>query len=368
MQSNKIGMVQFDITTRCNFNCNHCYASELGDRREELSFEDIAIIIDNLCIPGVASIAFYGGEPLIRNDIEDIIRYCTDKEIDTYVVTNGYYINSKIESLAKNGLKGIAVSIDGITEDTYKKIRGNNYFNIIKNNFSLLRNIGIEYRVINFVLMKENMEEAKNVIDFALEVGATRINYEIMAMEGNAIKNKVCSQVEPKDLIKIIEDIAISISRRKLNEEFVNIDIAPPKLIEYINKKHGLNFVINERGKHILLNMLYIDYNGLAFPCKGVYPNFNYKSSNMKLEGVNLLKNKAIDAIKTEQFVDYFLNTGPDKLKDKLDYCSKCKFFIRNCYPCPLALISSDYAAAQNCTGYPISKVCEIVDSFVYKE
>jgi len=365
MQSNKIGIVQFDITTRCNFNCNHCYASELGNRIEELSFEEIIAIIDNLCTPGVTSIAFYGGEPLIRNDIENIIKYCTDKEIDSYIVTNGYYIDSKIEKLVKNGLKGIAVSIDGITEYTYKKIRGNNYFNIIKNNFSLLKGSGIDNRVINFVLMKENMEEAKKVIDFALEVGATRINYEIMAMEGNAVNSNVCSQLEPRELIKVIEEIALKISNKNLDEEFVNIDIAPPKLIEYINQKYDLNFNIDKRKMHIPLNMLYIDYKGLAFPCKGVYPYFNYKNSSMTLQGVNLIQNKAIDAIKTEQFIDYFFNTGPNTLKDKLIKCSKCKFFIENCYPCPLSLTETDNNIAENCTGYPISKVCEIIESII---
>lgn len=74
MDKRKLTHVRWDITPRCNLNCKHCYAANLyKDDFTELSLKQVKTVINNLEDPGVETIAFYGGEPLLRDDLKEIM-------------------------------------------------------------------------------------------------------------------------------------------------------------------------------------------------------------------------------------------------------------------------------------------------------
>ncbi|MDT8717345.1 radical SAM protein [Clostridium sp. 19966] len=361
--NNKIAIAHFDVTSKCNFRCAHCYAGDVTNSNSELTYDEIKTIINNLSIPGVETIAFYGGEPLMRKDIEDIVGFCSSKGIATYIVTNGYYISNKIKALLERGLSGVAVSIDGASEETYRKIRGINSFKLIKDNFKILSSLNVKDRVINFVMMKENIFEVTDIIDYALEVGATRINYELLAYGGNASKYNVCNELTPEEFVQAIEKICAYAYEKNIKEELINLDICPPKLIEFMNNKYKTKFSLTRKRQHIPLELMYINFKGTAFPCKGLCADFNYKKSNYKIKGYDLLGGNALAAIKSEEFMKTFSELGPNVLLEKLSCCNGCKYLINYCYPCPISALSSDDGIARNCTEYPISEVCKLINN-----
>lgn len=117
--------VLWDCSRKCNLNCTHCGAvKEKYD--QELSTEQIKDLIDQLAKIKVRFFAATGGEPLLRKDILEVMKYATNKGIKTGLATNGFFIDEKkAKEIKEAGVLSIQISLDGI-EKTHNNIRGNN--------------------------------------------------------------------------------------------------------------------------------------------------------------------------------------------------------------------------------------------------
>jgi len=143
--------VFFELTNRCNLNCIHCYNNSSPIQIGELSKSYIFSIINIIDDFGVLQINYTGGEPFLRNDFPEIIRYTYEKGIDIGILTNGILINSDdISLLKKVNPKFIAVSLESLDNKKYKKIRGIDNKKVLKN-ILLMKENGINVR-INTVL------------------------------------------------------------------------------------------------------------------------------------------------------------------------------------------------------------------------
>ena len=362
MTYNKAPIVRWDITSRCNFHCNHCYASSLyRENMDELSFHEIKQIINNMKEPGVDSIAFYGGEPLLREDLKNIIEYCNKNNIKSYVVTNGLILDKVIDDLIDTGVDGIAVSIDGSSNKTFKKIRNNNSFDKILTNFKILKEKGVRSRVINTVLMKENINELEEFIKLAIKVSATRINFDLLAQEGSAKNSIYCTSLSPAKYIKNIDNLYLYLTKNRIPIDLVNIAIFPPTLIKYINKRHKVNISINKSYPVLSCSNIFVDSAGMAYICKGMHPKYGLKKTDKPVKGLNLLKKPLIDLYNTDSFKDLFNKTTYSKMSENLPYCKSCSYFMEECSPCYIS--SDEYKEeAEYCTDFPVSKICKIVN------
>ncbi|MEW6096678.1 MAG: radical SAM protein [bacterium] len=115
--------VQLELTNKCNTNCLHCkrYTWPNGD---EMSTDQIKSILDELERLRVQSVTLSGGEPTLKQDFIDILRYANSKRLNLGVLTNGLEIN---DALAKALIKysdWVRISLDGSNLETYQKIRG----------------------------------------------------------------------------------------------------------------------------------------------------------------------------------------------------------------------------------------------------
>ncbi|MEJ2294371.1 MAG: radical SAM protein, partial [Candidatus Lokiarchaeota archaeon] len=123
-----------DLTNRCNFNCNFCYANvEKAGYLIEPTLEEIERIMDhfrNKPMPAVA-IMFTGGEPTVRKDFPEICKMAKDKGFkEVIVATNGYGFQKKkgglewTKKVFEMGLDTLYLQFDGINNVTYEKTRG----------------------------------------------------------------------------------------------------------------------------------------------------------------------------------------------------------------------------------------------------
>ena len=125
--------VFFEITFQCNLRCSMCHFLDLIEeansqkKKEELSFEEIKQIVSQL--PWFSLITFTGGEPFIRKDILQILRFASSKN-KCHIITNGTLINEKIagslvemrsKTIFGKGLFAIGISLEG-TKETNDKI------------------------------------------------------------------------------------------------------------------------------------------------------------------------------------------------------------------------------------------------------
>jgi radical SAM protein with 4Fe4S-binding SPASM domain len=119
--------LNLEVTARCNNNCRHCYINVPADSRDakekELSFEKIKDIADQACSLGTLWCLITGGEPLLRNDFEEIYIYLKKKGLLISVFTNATLIKkSHVDLFKKWPARNIEVTVYGVTKKIYERV------------------------------------------------------------------------------------------------------------------------------------------------------------------------------------------------------------------------------------------------------
>lgn len=119
--------LRISVTDRCNFRCTYCMPLDEYqwiDKKEILTFEEIARIAKLFVERGVEKIRLTGGEPLVRHDLHRLIEKLAPLEglQDLCLTTNGALLANQIDALAKAGLKRVNVSIDTLDADKFKRM------------------------------------------------------------------------------------------------------------------------------------------------------------------------------------------------------------------------------------------------------
>ena len=119
----------FELTFRCNLKCKHCYCNQpVNDKKikkQELSTEEIFRVFDEISEAGCFWLLISGGEPLLREDFEDIYIYAKRKGMLITLFTNGTLVNTKIAEMLKDYPPFLVeITLYGATAKTYEKITG----------------------------------------------------------------------------------------------------------------------------------------------------------------------------------------------------------------------------------------------------
>jgi GTP 3',8-cyclase len=121
--------LRISVTDRCNFRCVYCMPKEVFgskykflERRELLTFEEIARVAKTFVSLGVEKLRITGGEPLVRRDLERLIELLAPLGVDLTLTTNGSLLAAKAEALAKAGLRRITVSLDSLDDATFQSL------------------------------------------------------------------------------------------------------------------------------------------------------------------------------------------------------------------------------------------------------
>ncbi len=119
----------WDITDKCNLGCNFCgwgkiNSNVLSSGRRALDTEDKVRIARKIANAGVWLLSFCGGEPLLCEDLELLIKECKSSGMAVNVSTNGLLLEDKAKMLVDAGVDSITISIDGYSAEALDKIRG----------------------------------------------------------------------------------------------------------------------------------------------------------------------------------------------------------------------------------------------------
>ncbi len=162
--------VHYGITHRCNLNCRMCKVTE--DKFEnELSINEIKDLAGKLSNMGILYASIGGGEPLLREDIVEIIRIFRGESMKVRLLTNAILLNrSVIMDICKSGLKGISISLDTLDEEKYAFITGQNCLKTVLNSIELSsRYFKKGLKLLNVVVSRLNLKELPEIIEFARE-------------------------------------------------------------------------------------------------------------------------------------------------------------------------------------------------------
>ena len=121
--------LRISVTDRCNFRCVYCMPKEVYgrdhrflERRELLTFEEIARIARVFTTSGVRKLRLTGGEPLVRRDLERLVAQLAELDVDLTLTTNGSLLPQKARLLADAGLDRVTVSLDSLDDAQFRAL------------------------------------------------------------------------------------------------------------------------------------------------------------------------------------------------------------------------------------------------------
>ena len=115
------------ITNYCNSDCvycNHAKSRYQNEVKQEIPLCRLLQIIDEAAALGVKAISISGGEPLVRPDIDRIVKRISEHHVVPVLLTNGYLLKQRARSLYENGLRYFIISLDSNDPDQYQAQRG----------------------------------------------------------------------------------------------------------------------------------------------------------------------------------------------------------------------------------------------------
>jgi radical SAM protein with 4Fe4S-binding SPASM domain len=257
----------------CNFNCVMCRAGDFP--KEYLSFDKFRKTAD-MFSDSFFLFPYAAGEPFLNREFYNMLKYASSKNFYTFVTSNFSVID--VEKFIETQIDEIAVSIDSLNPEKFRKIRVNGDINLVVKNLKKLidlkrkKNYKKPTISLKMVVMRENLDDVEEVINFCASLGVEKF---------------------------YIETVFVA--------EFAQFDVGTPTKEEISNlknllqryKSQGLKirfspFCSFERGDffsgfcHFSFFSLAIDIYGNAFPCCFLFvrPERTFGNVFDDLEGV----------------------------------------------------------------------------------
>ncbi len=164
--------IRISVTLRCNHNCIFCHREGISSANsEELTAEEWGFVAKVAIKLGIKNFKLTGGEPLVRNDIVDIVRNLVEVGGEVTMVTNASLLEKYAASLAEAGIKRINVSLHSLKPEVFKIITGGGKLEQVIKGINAAVDSGIPLK-INYLVMSVNSDEYKDIISFAESINA----------------------------------------------------------------------------------------------------------------------------------------------------------------------------------------------------
>ncbi len=180
--------LRVSLTDRCNFRCFYCLPHgepPIAPKEQMLSYEEIEYVCDIFVSLGIEKIRLTGGEPMMRRDIETIIKKLALLKLgprasrshraagansstrlqDLALTTNGYFLPDRAHALKAAGLDRITISVDSLKPETFRQMTGVDVLDKVLAGIAAAKSAGLEPIKINAVIVRGHNED--EVADFA---------------------------------------------------------------------------------------------------------------------------------------------------------------------------------------------------------
>jgi cyclic pyranopterin phosphate synthase len=168
--------LRVSVTDRCNFRCTYCMPAEGLPwlRRDELLDTGEMIRLIRLAVEtlGVRNVRFTGGEPLLRQDLVDIIAATAalPSAPKTSLTTNGINLGNYAAALKQAGLDRVNVSLDTLDQGTFHTIARRDRLDGVLDGLEAAKTAGLRPVKVNAVLLRGvNEHEACDLLRFCLQ-------------------------------------------------------------------------------------------------------------------------------------------------------------------------------------------------------
>ncbi len=259
----KLYYLTINITHKCNLKCKHCYNASPQEIVKDLDKELIFKLIRDAKDLGLCFLLLTGGEPLLRTDILDILKFAKSEDITIFLATNGTLLTSENVVQYLPYVAKFNISIDSADSEKHDYIRGETgAFIKALEAIQILKGHNANIS-ISTTLHNENISELENIIALCSSLNV-RLTIKRLISVGQGLKSKLF--VSDKDLFKINKTILnnsdvqmkdpISILLTKSRDQKIAGCLAGTHIASV--SANG-NFYICTKAKYPLGNILYED-------------------------------------------------------------------------------------------------------------
>lgn len=170
-----------EVTYLCNLECPTCFRWTSKPGEKELTAEEWKELLAKLkSWIGSFNFVISGGEPLMKQDILDVISFATDKGIVSTLISNGSLIDKDMaRKLVDSGLDALSLSLNSLIPEIHNKTRGtNNSFNEVMSAIENLRDRDGMALTLSTTVLDENLSELPDMLRFVKDKGLDGINFQ----------------------------------------------------------------------------------------------------------------------------------------------------------------------------------------------
>ncbi|PSQ16312.1 GTP 3',8-cyclase MoaA [Halobacteriales archaeon QS_8_69_26] len=167
--------VRVSLTDRCNFDCVYCHNEGLGDTRgpmeprdHEMDADDVVRFLEVAREFDVDSVKFTGGEPMLRDDLEEIVRRTPDG-METSMTTNGTFLPGRAPDLVDAGLERVNVSQDALEPEAFAEITKSGAYDRVMEGVEAALDAGLAPVKLNMVVFTHTAGYVEGMVEHVAE-------------------------------------------------------------------------------------------------------------------------------------------------------------------------------------------------------
>jgi pyrroloquinoline quinone biosynthesis protein E len=215
-----------ELTHRCPLHCVYCSNPlELQARQNEIDTETWKKVIEDAAKMGVIQLNFTGGEPTLRDDLEELLAHGRKNGLYTNLITSGVGLNeAKLAKYAAAGLDHIQLSIQDSEARFANEYAGTKAHDLKVQLARTIKKFSFAF-TMNMVIHRQNVSRLQDMIDLAVGLGADRLEIAHVQYYGWAFKNRALLLPTREQIQSSMETIRSA--QEKLKDK-VRIDFATP--------------------------------------------------------------------------------------------------------------------------------------------
>jgi len=270
-------IVVWNCTRACNLSCKHCYASSDSSKAEyELNTAEAKEFIDDLADYNVPVLLFSGGEPLMRDDLDELIEYAVENGLRVTISTNGTLINEeRAEKFKELGVSYVGISLDGL-EETNNRFRGSD--DAFERALRGIRNCqNVEQKVgLRFTMTDYNRKDIPQIFDLVVDEGISRVCFYHLVHKGRGkeLNDAALTNQEKRKVMKNIFDRTEEILKGYRDKEILTVGNHVDGIFLYLKMLKDederaeklLQYLKNNGGNRSGIAIACVDWSGDVHP------------------------------------------------------------------------------------------------------
>jgi cyclic pyranopterin phosphate synthase len=201
----EVRSLRLSVTQRCDLACAHCHREGQSESIVEMTAEEMEKLVRIAVSLGVRKIKLTGGEPLLREDILEIVSRISPLVTEVSLTTNGSRLSRLASPLKLAGLRRVNVSLHTLDPDLYARICGMDLSGLVVDGISAAVRAGLNPVKVNMVVLKDTNEgHIRPMIDFCARSGAV---LQLIEFEADRESSNGCQFVERYYSLKSTEEM-----------------------------------------------------------------------------------------------------------------------------------------------------------------